>query len=93
MIECFLLWGRLCLRFMLFFAQRFSVQLTSNAGKRTREHLIPAPPGGPSLVRAALLRRFYALAGKGMTSACFVATGAKLTRCACAMLCSRRKWP
>jgi hypothetical protein len=35
----------------------------------------------------------YAVAGNVITSACFVATGAKVTRCACAMLCSRRKWP
>jgi hypothetical protein len=33
----------------------------------------------------------YALAGNAITSACFVATGAKVTRCACAMLCSRLK--
>jgi hypothetical protein len=40
-----------------------------------------------------LLRRSHAVAGNAITSACFVAIGAKVTRCACAMLCSRRKWP
>ena len=35
--------------------------------------------------------RFYAVAGKGITSACFVATGAKLTFNACATLCSWRR--
>ena len=35
----------------------------------------------------------HAVAGNAITSACFVASGAKVTRCACAILCSRRKCP
>jgi hypothetical protein len=35
----------------------------------------------------------YAVAGNAITAACFVAAGAKVTRCACTMLCSRRKCP
>ena len=35
----------------------------------------------------------YALAGNRMKLPCLVDAGVKVTRCACAMLCSRRKWP
>src|SRR6266487_3569616 len=35
----------------------------------------------------------HAVAGNAITSARFIATGVNVTRCACAMLCSRRKWP
>src|SRR4029077_10265254 len=61
------------------------------------------PPGG---VRPAPCRRkrilfifapgvhdSHAVTGNGITSTRFVLTEAKLTFCACAMLCSRRKWP
>jgi hypothetical protein len=57
------------------------------------------PMGGATLSPAKRIIFFrgciasYAVAGNVITSACFVATGAKLTRCACAMLCSRRKCP
>jgi hypothetical protein len=65
------------------------------------------PPPGPPVVRfmfyplartwaAALYGSpvaSYALAGNRMKSPCLVDAGVKVTRCACAMLCSRRKWP
>ena len=35
----------------------------------------------------------YAVTGNAITSACFVDAGANVTRCACAMLCSRRRCP
>ena len=35
----------------------------------------------------------YTVTENGMTSACFFTIDAKLTRCACAMLSSARKWP
>jgi hypothetical protein len=74
---------------MLPFAQKFfslAERITTNRRAHTSD---PAP--APLAAGFALPASIYTFAGNGMTSAGFVTVGVKVTRCACAMLCSRRK--
>ena len=56
---------------------------------------IPAPTPRAKKRESSLATRLhiYAVAGNGITSGALAVIAANVTRCACAMLCSRRKWP
>jgi len=56
---------------------------TATLSDRRKNYFLPSKARRPD----------HAVTGNGITSVCFVTAGAKLTRCAWAMLCSRRKWP
>ena len=51
----------------------------------------PRPKVGRGLARQCSRFCSHAVIGNAITSVCFVGACVKLTRCACAMLCSRRK--
>jgi hypothetical protein len=63
----------------------------SPATSLPRGFILTFKPTRVPVRRCGTIQEF--LAGNAMISACLAGTGAKVTRCACEMLCSRRKWP